>query len=95
MQAPADGWLLTEQRLCEKCGRPRLLLARPGRLLLCSDCWRGFGSPFPVKPGTSAEVHAATVRIHHLMLERGGMKLDWGRQAEAPTEQPPATESAI
>lgn len=72
VQAPADGWLLTEQRCCEKCGRPRLLLARPGRLLLCSDCWRGCGSPFPVKPSTSAEVHAATVRIHQLMLERGG-----------------------
>jgi hypothetical protein len=71
VDSPSDGWSMLPFR-CEACREPCHLFARIRGRLLCSDCWRLAGSPWPRSEASQKEIHEAELRIRERMLKRGG-----------------------
>ena len=54
---------------CSDCGTPRFLLTRFRGRLICADCWRKAGSPFPRGENIDQELEG---RTRAKMVQRGG-----------------------
>jgi hypothetical protein len=69
---PANDYAMSDLFACDNCHRPHLLFASFGGRLICGDCWQAKGSPWPRRPATAEEIHAAELRTRERMQARGG-----------------------
>jgi len=69
---PTSDYAMADLFACDGCHKACLLFVAFGGRLICSDCWRAKGSPWPKRPATVAEIHAAELRTRERMQARGG-----------------------
>jgi len=69
---PASEYAMADLFACDGCHKAFLLFVDFGGRKLCSDCWHAKGSPWPRRPATIEEIHAAELKTRERMQARGG-----------------------
>ena len=69
---PSANYAMADLFACDGCHKAFLLFVSFGGMLLCADCWRAKGSPWPKRPATASEIALAEQRNRERMKERGG-----------------------